>query len=120
VTFNVQALHGPKRSKMLNSTGGFTLLSVQLIPFGETLYAPIGDRAETPAAISDLIVVGVFSGQTGQEKPLSVRQERITGGKQTFTFTVNEAPTRAGIDPFNKLIDRNLDDNSMDVSAGRR
>ena len=60
--------------------------------------------------------MGVFSGEKGEEQPLSVRKERITGGRQTFEFVVNTEPTRAGIDPYNKLIDRNLDDNSMDVS----
>jgi hypothetical protein len=29
---------------------------------------------------------------------------------------VDELPTRAGIDPYNKLIDRVSDDNEMDVS----
>jgi hypothetical protein len=29
---------------------------------------------------------------------------------------VKEQPTRAGIDPYNKLIDRNGDDNTMDVT----
>jgi hypothetical protein len=28
---------------------------------------------------------------------------------------VDEPPTRAGIDPYNKLIDRNSDDNTVDV-----
>ena len=30
---------------------------------------------------------------------------------------VDQKPTRAGIDPYNKLIDRNGDDNTMDVSS---
>jgi hypothetical protein len=29
---------------------------------------------------------------------------------------VDQRPTRAGIDPYNKLIDRIADDNMMDVS----
>jgi hypothetical protein len=32
---------------------------------------------------------------------------------------VNDLPTRAGIDPYNKLIDRNLDDNSIDVAKAK-
>jgi len=31
-------------------------------------------------------------------------------------FVVPERPLKAGIDPYNKLIDRNLDDNSTDVT----
>jgi hypothetical protein len=44
-----------------------------------------------------------------------VRKEWITGERQTFEFVVKDRPTRPGIDPYNKLIDRNGDDNSMDV-----
>jgi ABC-2 type transport system permease protein len=44
-----------------------------------------------------------------------VRKEWITGARQTFEFIVKERPTRAGIDPYNKLIDRNGDDNTIDI-----
>jgi len=88
---------------------------VTLVVHGGKKYAD-GNGNETSAAINDLVDVGVFKGKKGQEVPLSVRKERITGADQTFTFTVGEKPTRAGIDPSNKLIDRNLDDNSMDVT----
>ena len=32
-----------------------------------------------------------------------------------FTVLVDSQPTRAGIDPYNKLIDRIADDNMIDV-----
>ena len=76
-----------------------------------------GNGNETAAPMNDWMDVGVFKGKKGEETPLSVRKERITGAKQTFTFVVNEKPELAGIDPFNKLIDRNLDDNSMAVTS---
>jgi ABC-2 type transport system permease protein len=87
---------------------------VTLTVEGKKLYAD-GNGKETPTTINDLVDVGVFTGKKDDLKVLSIRKERITGGKQTFEFIVNEVPTRAGIDPYNKLIDRNLDDNSMDV-----
>jgi hypothetical protein len=34
----------------------------------------------------------------------------------TFEVVVDQMPTRAGIDPYNKLIDRISDDNLIDVS----
>jgi ABC-2 type transport system permease protein len=89
---------------------------VTLVVEGKKVYAD-GNGVETPTPIHDLMDVGVFSGEKNQEKPLAVRKEWITGGKQTFEFVVDELPTRAGIDPYNKLIDRNLDDNSMDVTV---
>jgi ABC-2 type transport system permease protein len=91
---------------------------VMLTIEGKKLYAD-GNGAESPTTINDLIDVGVFSGKKDEEKVLSVRKERITGGRQTFEFIVNELPTRAGIDHYNKLIDRNLDDNTMDISKGK-
>jgi hypothetical protein len=88
---------------------------VTVLVNGGKLYAD-GNGVETPAAMHDLIDVGVFSGKKDEEQPLAVKKETITGGPQTFEFIVDQLPTRAGIDPYNKLIDRNLDDNSMDVT----
>jgi ABC-2 type transport system permease protein len=76
-----------------------------------------GNGVESPAPLHDLIDIGVFSGKKDEDKPLAVRKEWITGGRQTFEFTVKERPTRAGIDPYNKLIDRNGDDNTMDITG---
>ena len=89
---------------------------VTLTVQGKKVYAD-GNGVESATPIQDYVDVGVFSGKKDEEQPLSVRKEKITGGSQTFTFVVKELPTRAGIDPYNKLIDRNLDDNSMDVAV---
>ena len=75
-----------------------------------------GNGAETPLALADYIDIGVFSGKKDEEKPLSLKKEKITGEHQTFVVTVAEKPTLAGIDPYNKLIDRISDDNMIDVS----
>ncbi|HEY2145745.1 MAG TPA: hypothetical protein VGH12_06725, partial [Steroidobacteraceae bacterium] len=72
--------------------------------------------AETPMTLADYIEIGVFSGAKNEEKPLYMRREKITGEHQTFTIVVDQRPTRAGIDPYNKLIDRNADDNWMDIT----
>jgi hypothetical protein len=45
-----------------------------------------------------------------------MRREKITQSRQTFNLVVDERPTLAGIDPYNKLIDRIADDNVMDVA----
>jgi ABC-2 type transport system permease protein len=39
----------------------------------------------------------------------------MTQEHSTYTVVVDSRPTRAGIDPYNKLIDRNPDDNMIDV-----
>ena len=71
---------------------------------------------ETAMPLADYIDIGVFKGKKDEEKPLSMQREKITREHQTFTIVVDERPTRAGIDPYNKLIDRIADDNMIDVS----
>jgi hypothetical protein len=75
-----------------------------------------GSGKETPMALHDLIDIGVFTGKKDEEKPLYLKKEWMTDAPQTFEIVVDQLPTRAGIDPYNKLIDRNADDNLMDVS----
>jgi aminopeptidase N len=72
---------------------------------------------ETPLPLSDFIDIGVFSGKKDEEKPLYMKKEKITREHQTFTMVVDQQPTRAGIDPYNKLIDRISDDNMIDITA---
>jgi ABC-2 type transport system permease protein len=76
-----------------------------------------GNGVETSMPLADYIDIGVFKGLKDEEQPLYMRREKITQERQTFTIVVNERPTRAGIDPYNKLIDRIPDDNMIDVSS---
>jgi ABC-2 type transport system permease protein len=75
-----------------------------------------GSGNETPMSLNDYIEIGVFKGSKGEEEPLYLKKERITQEKNTFEITVDEKPTRAGIDPYNKLVDRIADDNMIDVT----
>ena len=75
-----------------------------------------GSGNETPMALHDLIDIGVFTGKKDEEKPLYLKKEWLTQPNQTFEIIVDREPTRAGIDPYNKLIDRDSDDNLMDVT----
>ena len=88
---------------------------VTLTVQGGKAYAD-GNGVESAAPLHDLIDVGVFSGKKGEEKQLALRKEWITREPQSFEFIVEERPTRAGIDPYNKLIDRNGDDNTVDIA----
>jgi ABC-2 type transport system permease protein len=62
-----------------------------------------------------LIDVGVFSGTKEHMKRLNLHKEWITQENSTFEFVVDEKPTLAGIDPYNKLIDRDPVDNLTEV-----
>jgi hypothetical protein len=73
------------------------------------------DGKETPMPLADYIEIGVFSGNKDEEKPLYLEKKKMTEERQTYTIVVDEKPTFAGIDPYNKLIDRISDDNLIAV-----
>jgi hypothetical protein len=75
-----------------------------------------GSGNETPMPLNDYIEIGIFKGPKDQEQPLYLKKEKITQEKNTFEITVDEKPTRAGIDPYNKLVDRIADDNVIPVT----
>jgi ABC-2 type transport system permease protein len=75
-----------------------------------------GSGNETPMPLNDYIEIGVFKGPKGEEIPLYLKKEKITREKNTFEITVDEKPTRAGIDPYNKLVDRIADDNMIPIT----
>jgi ABC-2 type transport system permease protein len=77
--------------------------------------------------LSDYIEVGVFGKKdkdTGIEKVLYLKKVKVTDISNSFEVIVDSQPVEAGIDPFNKLIDRNSDDNRSVVnerkSAGKQ
>jgi len=74
--------------------------------------------AETEVAMSDYVDVGVFEAPPlGARigKPLALRKMKVVSGTANYAFIVNSKPARAGIDPYNLLIDRNPGDNTKDV-----
>ena len=75
-----------------------------------------GNGVESPMPLADYIDIGVFTGKKDEEKPLYLKKEKLTQEHQTYTIVVDQQPTRAGIDPYNKLIDRIADDNLVDVT----
>lgn len=75
-----------------------------------------GNGNESPLALNDYIEIGVFKGKKDEEEPLYLKKEKLSQEQSTFEITVDEEPTRAGIDPYNKLVDRVVDDNMIDVT----
>ena len=78
-----------------------------------------GLGAEKEIQINDLVDLGVFVGEGKNEKTLFLAKRRITQPETEFEVTVDQQPRRAGIDPYNKLIDRNPDDNVVTVSKSQ-
>ena len=76
-----------------------------------------GSGNETATVINDMIDVGVFSGTKEHLKPLHMEKQRFSTDRSTVEIVVDEKPTFAGIDPYNKLIDRNPEDNLIAVEG---
>jgi len=71
---------------------------------------------ETEIKLNDWIDVGVYTFRDGKERLIYLEKHKFSQNENTITITVNEDPVRAGIDPINKLIDRNPTDNTKSVS----
>ena len=72
----------------------------------------------TPVPVADYIDVGVFGEHVAGQKlgaPLLVRKVKITQPVTVLDLVVAKEPLKAGIDPYNKLIDRTPEDNTAGV-----
>mgnify|MGYP003143131781 FL=1 len=75
-----------------------------------------GQGKERKALLSDEIEVGVFAQKPGlgafeRKDVLALRRYPVHSGSQTIRIVTDKRPSFAGIDPYNKYIDRNSDDN---------
>lgn len=74
-----------------------------------------GEEREVP--LSTYLDVGIFPegnddlGDYDLPQPLYLEKHLIQSGEQTITVRVSGEPARVGIDPYNKMVDRNPDDN---------
>jgi len=85
---------------------------------GKTYVDGVGK--ETPAKFDIPVDVGVFAkaadGKEQNEKVLFIEKRMVADGDSSVTITVDGEPYEAGIDPYNKLVDRVSDDNRMHVT----
>ena len=76
---------------------------------------------ETAIPFADYIDIGVLGKESHgkyTDKQLYLQKQLIKPGKNTFVVIVNEEPAKAGIDVYNKLIDRDTDDNLATIVKG--
>ena len=84
------------------------------------LYADSSGK-ESVAIMNDYIDIAVFGEETKDKNgrkminPLYIQKYKLTAGQRKITLHVKGKPIKAGIDPYNKLIDRIPDDNVMNV-----
>jgi aminopeptidase N len=67
-------------------------------------------------AFIDVAVLGEEDEETGVPVVIYVEKLRVNQENQRFVFTVDTLPVSVGIDPFNKLVDRNPEDNVKSVA----
>jgi aminopeptidase N len=80
-----------------------------------------GQGRETEAPLDEPFEVGVFSAEPGKkdfraDSVLRFERLPVKTGVQTIQLVVDREPSFAGVDPYNKRIDRNSDDNLRRVS----
>jgi len=83
-----------------------------------------GAGKETEVPMDEEVEVGVFSAKPGDKgfgasDVLLLHKVPIHGPSVPITVVVDSRPTWVGIDPYNKRIDRNSDDNLTQVGAPR-
>ncbi len=72
--------------------------------------------AETEARSTDAIDIGVFTAEPGkpgftEDGVLYLQRQQVSSGKHTFNVVVDREPKFIGIDPYNKYVDRDSEDN---------
>jgi ABC-2 type transport system permease protein len=78
-----------------------------------------GIGRETPLTVDDWMEVAVFARRQGEgehtERALYLQPQHITQNQGKVAVVVDGEPFEVGVDPYNKLIDRNPDDNRKRV-----
>jgi hypothetical protein len=79
------------------------------------LYAD-GEGRENEAALEEPFDVGIFTAEPGKKDfttaaVLLFERKPIRSGRQTLNLVTASEPTFAGVDPYNKRVDRNSEDN---------
>jgi len=93
-----------------NENGSYT---VNLSLFVNKLYAD-SDGKETEAEdFRDLIEIGIFNKNKENEDPLYMKKLWMTPGNHKISIIVDSEPGLAGIDPYNKLIDKESSNNLL-------
>ncbi|MEQ9717738.1 MAG: M1 family aminopeptidase [Balneola sp.] len=70
--------------------------------------------------LEDWIDVGVFGvDEDGKETVLYLKKHKITEIENLVSITVDQKPVSAGIDPYNKLIDTDSNDNKRVLKEGK-
>jgi ABC-2 type transport system permease protein len=86
------------------------------IEISSTKFEADGEGRQTEVPLDMPIDIGIFTQSPakvteGEDHVLHFEKHSIQSGELSLSFVVDEMPSHVGIDPYNKLIDRNSDDN---------
>lgn len=106
-------------SVTVTGTGRPDEYKVELNVHVEKVYVDAEKRETVATGMADYIDIGVFGAPakdavTGRDRvnPLYLQRYKLTAGDHSFTMVVHGKPTWAGIDPYSKLIDQKVGDNT--------
>jgi hypothetical protein len=92
-----------------------TVITVEAVK----LYAD-GEGKETESPLDDSIEIGLFTarpglGQFDRSDVLLMERHPVKSGSQEIRVVTDKEPTYVGVDPYNKYVDRNSDDNVFEL-----
>ncbi|MFT4666513.1 MAG: ABC-2 type transport system permease protein [Ulvibacter sp.] len=71
---------------------------------------------ESRIAINDWIDIGVYGlAENGEEELIYLEKHKISALRAEIEIVVDRKPTKSGIDPLNKLMDKKVEDNVVEV-----
>jgi len=87
-----------------------------LLTLEASKYHADGEGRETEAPLKDRIEVGLFTERPGtgafdRENVIVMERRPVRSGRQQLRIVTERRPEWVGIDPYNKYVDRNSDDN---------
>ena len=106
IEFQVSKYRNDEKGKQLFSETGRD--SISYLPEGKT-------KPVLSLQLKDYIDIGIFTENDVdgkmKEEQLYLKKHKITAIDNKISIIVDEKPTEVGVDPYNKLIDRNSEDN---------
>lgn len=105
IEFNVRKYRNNERGKIYYSEEGRDSISYLAEGKKKPVYS---------VKLEDYIDIGIFSEQKDddkKEKVLYLKKHKITDINNSISIIVDEKPTEVGVDPYNKLIDTQSNDN---------
>ncbi len=111
IEFNVSKYRNNEKGKRYYAENGADSISYKSEKMRKPLYSVL---------LTDYIDIGVFGEEEDEEGEMKevelyLKKHKITSINNKITIIVNQKPTEVGIDPYNKLIDTNSEDNRREL-----